>query len=534
MSEPTAISQPISLNLWRDPWISVIQPNGQMHKLSIGACLAEAHTLAALQDAAPLVVAGTHRLLVAILQAIYVPDSLDDIADVLRAGQFAQGKLDDFATQHAERFELFHPTAPFLQTGDVPLGNNGEKPKSVAYLFPELPSGTNRTLFHHTTDAHHRLCPVCCARGVVTIPSFAMSGGSGYSPSINGDPPIYLFPGSTSLFIALALSLTTPEYQPASAVPSRSQAAIWNTEPIVQLKREVAAVGYIESLVFPSRRMRLFPELEQGYCTLCGNFSEVGIRHMLYEMGHRRSKDAPVWDDPFVAFRIPTGKRANESAGLMPVRLQPGKALWREYTTLLLDERDEMFRPRIVRQMAQLYTTDALSDTQLVRFRCIGIYNPSGKAIVHEWLDEALEAPPDLLNDALGSELIAQALDQARQIEQTVRFTFDQHFRPLRAQGKKIDNKMVRFRTLRDRMLAIFWQQLAGDFRQFTRDAADPFARDDAIIFWINRVIAVGEQTFNQTADQVGNRADALRARVLAQDACWGRLRAKRKGWIGE
>ena len=40
MSEPTAISQPISLNLWRDPWISVIQPDCQMCKLSIGACLA--------------------------------------------------------------------------------------------------------------------------------------------------------------------------------------------------------------------------------------------------------------------------------------------------------------------------------------------------------------------------------------------------------------------------------------------------------------------------------------------------------------
>src|SRR5258706_2280765 len=240
MSETGSTALPISFNLWRDSWISVIQPDGQMRELSIGACLAEAHTLAALQDASPLVVAGTHRLLVAILQAIYTPESLDDIADVLRAGQFDQGKLDDFAALHAERFDLFHPTAPFLQTGDVPLDGKGEKPKSVAYLFPELPSGTNRTLFHHTTETHPHLCPVCCARGVVTIPSFAMSGGSGYSPSINGDPPIYLFPGSSTLFIALALSLTTPEYQPASAVPSRSQAAISTIESIVQLKQVVA------------------------------------------------------------------------------------------------------------------------------------------------------------------------------------------------------------------------------------------------------------------------------------------------------
>jgi CRISPR system Cascade subunit CasA len=169
----------------------------------------------------------------------------------------------------------------------------------------------------------------------------------------------------------------------------------------------------------------------------------------------------------------------------------------------------------------------------MARFRCIGIRS-DGKAKIFEWLDEALEVPPDLLNDPLGIELVDRALDQARQAEHTLGFTFDQHFRPSRAQTKPIDKKMVRFKTLRDRMLATFWQRLAGDFRQFTRAAADLFTRDEASAAWVERVVAVGERTFNETADQVGDRADALRARVLAQDACRGRLRAKRKEWIGD
>jgi CRISPR system Cascade subunit CasA len=255
---------------------------------------------------------------------------------------------------------------------------------------------------------------------------------------------------------------------------------------------------------------------------------------MLYEMGCRRSKDAPVWDDPFVAFRSPTGKRATESGSLLPVRLSPGKALWREYVNLLLEEKNEHFRPRIVRQTAQLYDLGVLEEKQLVRFRCIGIYNPSGKATVYEWLDEALEVPPTLLNDILGIELVEQALDRARQAEQTIGFTFDQHFRPRRAQGKPLDKKVVRFRTIRERMLATFWQRLADDFRRLTRDAADPFGRDDATITWARQVLSVGGQTFNQAAGQIGDRADALRARVLAEDACRRRLRAKRKEWIGE
>jgi len=65
---------PISFNLWTAPWIRVTRRDGNDAELSIGACLAEAHTLAALSDPSPLVVGGTHRLLAAILQAIYAPD----------------------------------------------------------------------------------------------------------------------------------------------------------------------------------------------------------------------------------------------------------------------------------------------------------------------------------------------------------------------------------------------------------------------------------------------------------------------------
>jgi CRISPR system Cascade subunit CasA len=549
MSETGSTLLPISFNLWHNPWIRVIQPDGQMRELSIGACLAEAHTLAALQDASPLVVAGTHRLLVAILQAIYAPESLDDIADVLRAGQFDQGKLDDFAALHAERFDLFHPTAPFLQTGDVPLDGwrkpekakkdepkaaaSWAEPKPIAPLFDEVPGTTYRALYHHITDDQHRVCPACCARGLLTLAAFASSGGAGIRPSINGVPPVYVLPAGTSLFETLALSLTTLDYQPESAQYPQTENAAWNRQPLITRDREQPTVSYLESLTFPARRVRLYPLAEHVACTQCGVETPIYVQQMLFEMGHRRSEGAPVWEDPFVAFRAPGGKRAGESGGVVPVRPQPGKALWREYTGLLLLDRETQLRPKIVRQLAALYDADILDDRHMARFRCIGIRS-DGKAKIFEWLDEALEAPPDLLNDALGIELIDQALDQARQVEQTVRFTFDQHFRPLRAQGKKIDNKMVRFRTLRDRMLATFWQRLADDFRQFVRAAADPFARDNAIITWINRVIGVGERTFNQAAEQVGNRADALRARVLAQDACWERLRAKRKEWIGE
>ena len=51
---------------------------------------------------------------------------------------------------------------------------------------------------------------------------------------------------------------------------------------------------------------------------------------------------------------------------------------------------------------------------------------------------------------------------------------------------------------------------------------------------WANAVVRTGEDVFNQTADQIGERADALRARVIAQAECRRRLYAKRKEWLDE
>ena len=99
-------------------------------------------------DPSPLTVVGIHRLLSAILQSIYDPQSLDDIAELLEQGRFEQFRLDAFGTQYGARFSLFDATDPFMQTSDVPA-SPGKEAKTVAYLLAELPSGTNRIHFQH-------------------------------------------------------------------------------------------------------------------------------------------------------------------------------------------------------------------------------------------------------------------------------------------------------------------------------------------------------------------------------------------------
>ncbi|MDW8404835.1 type I-E CRISPR-associated protein Cse1/CasA [Chloroflexus sp.] len=525
-------------NLWTEPWIRVIRNNRRDDEVSIHECLLSAHELIALSDPSPLVVGGTHRLLAAILQAIYQPTNIDAIANVLRNGKFDAYKLNKFGREYAQRFDLFHPQTPFLQTGDVPLDGwkkpaKGQKsdwgsPQPIARLFAEVPVATERTHFNHVTDEDHQYCPACCARGLVTVPAFASSGGAGMRPSINGVPPIYIFPIGDTLFETLALSLISSDFQPRAADPERKLEAIWTTSPpIVQKDYEVSTVGYIESLTFPARRMRLYPHSGSATCTYCGRSTNLYVSNLLFEKGHWLNKKVGVWDDPFVAFR----KKKEE---LQSIRPEEGKALWREYSYLLLEQDDSTLRPRAVQQIVRLIDREMLKIDQLVRFRCIGI-RTDGKAKNFEWLDETLEAPPALLTDIDAAEYVAEAIQRATEVASILKNTFNRHFRPERRPSGRDRQDLVRFKSVRDRMIADYWRALGLQFRQFLNglaSAAVPPQRDNVANSWVQSIVTLARTCFDAALEQIGNRAFELQARVEAKQACDAQLNIKREEWL--
>jgi len=533
MSDP-----PIEFNLWHMPWIRVLDHEGTLKMVSVATCLREAHTLRSLYDPSPLVVVGFHRLLTAITQAIYDPQSLTDLHHLITTGAFDGARLDAFAEQYQDRFDLFHPTQPFLQSGDIPLDSwqkptkgtaNQEwaEPKSIASIFVELPAATNRTLFHHVTDADHMICPACCARALLTLPPFVSAGGRGNFPSINGVPPIYVIPLGDTLFESLALSLVIPEYQPPEASSTRKAVAAWNGSTIIPKNAVSSEVGYIESLLFPARRVRLFPKHAPQHCTVCGEHTSTVTQQMVFEQGYSLSKSFGGWSDPFVAFRQPGGK-AKENVALSPIRPREGQALWREYTALFLQEDKTQKRPKVVQQLKRLmddWPTIVSSD---LRFRCVGV-RTDGKAKFFEWFDEALEVPPELLKDPDRVMSVQMALQRASEIAVVLSSVFTQHIRPQRSG----DAKQARLKLVRARMEATYWQRLALPFRESVfafAVADDPMDVEEE---WVDQVLGIAQQTFQEAVAQVGEHAEALRERVQAEADCARRLASKRKDWIG-
>jgi CRISPR system Cascade subunit CasA len=516
----TETGKNFTFNLWREPWITLERAKGPPVLISLEQALLQAHEFTSIYDSSPLVVVGVQRLLVAILQAALEPQSYDDLRRLWHTGRFPEEKLLAFGALYGGRFDLFSESEPFLQSGDLSLHpQKGDNVKTPAYLTPEIPSGTGVIHYRHVVEKDYALCPVCAARGLVTIPCFATSGGAGIKPSINGVPPIYVLPGGETLFQALAAALIPAgkPYRPAAASIQHDR-AWWNRPALVQ-DEEVIEVGYLHSLTFPARRVRLHPSQDRLSCTRCGGQSEVAVRSMVFDMGESRPKDGAAWLDPFAAYS------QDVKGGKPPVPIRPteGKVLWREFSSLFLpqtsadDEKRKFLRPGI---LAQIALENIGEDRAYYPFRCIGMRTDM-KAKIFEWIEAGFDVPRALLNDEEAGVQAREAIRFAEACGGSIQKTFRSSF------GGKSE-KSERFKDLKDRMMANYWAGLAEPFRNFILGLAEPAKHKGVVHGWAETVTQHARRTFDLAAEQTGDSAEALRRQASGKsiNARWlGKLR---------
>ena len=521
----TQLSEPLpAFNLWSEPWITLERLDGETERQGIEQTLLRAQEFAFIYEPSPLVVVGIHRLLTAILQDALDPRRPPDLMGLWRAGQFPLKDMQAFGEQYAGRFDLFSSDAPFMQSADLPLqpDQRDKTKKTIAYLAPEMPTGTGIIHYRHSTQDAQMFCPTCAAGGLVATPAFASSGGAGIKPSINGVPPMYVLPGGKSLFESLASSVLLPKYLPAVA-SKKDDAAWWKRQPIVERRHEIHKVGYLHSLTFPARRVRLHPQQTNASCTRCGQFSQWGVRTMVFQMGESRPRDAPFWFDPFAAYRLPSGKSA-QSKKPTPIRPVAGRATWREFANLFLLQPDasrKTLRPRIIDQMAELEDEIELD---VYPFRCIGMRTDM-KAKIFEWVDADQSVPQELLNDAHGGMMVNQAIQFATDCAGIISWAFRQTFGGQSQKGE-------RYKRLKLHMQDDYWASLPSDFREFVLAIADPNQREDEERRWPDKVIKQAQAAFKRAAQDVGDDAASLRQRTQGQILCDKRLFSKRKEYM--
>lgn len=492
--------EPPTFNLWSEPWMTVeLRPGIQwpLSTLSLQAVLTQAHDIHALYEPSPLVVAAVHRLLVAILQDIYQPQQPSDLVAIWQNGRFHPEKIAEFGARYADRFDLFSEDAPFLQTSDLRLQPAKEdKAKPVAYLLQEQSAGTAVTHYNHAYDDSQIFCAPCVVKGLLLTPPFASSGGAGIKPSINGVPPIYVLPGGKTLFDSLTASLTTPKFQPINEEDEDEEDVAWWQRPlptIVGKKDEVFEVGYLHSLLFPARRVRLHPQHLTEPCTRCGTQTTWGVATMVYEMGESRHPDLTFWwRDPFAAYQKPK----KENAPPLPIRPIANRALWREYAGLFLPDQEDQnklkaFRPSVINQLEVVHRRDETAvPPDVFHFRTIGLRTDM-KMKIFEWDETGFTVPPRLLADADAAHFIKMGIEFAKHSEDTLKSTFNQYFGG--------SGKSERYAALKKQMSQQYWQSLGEAFQQYILQFTATVDNETLFHQWLDTVLKTGCQIFKET-----------------------------------
>lgn len=501
-------------DLWSEPWIGVEDLHGVIEEVSIEQVLLHAHDYRGLFNPSPLVVIGYHRLLTAILQDMFAPQQGAELQRLWLLPQIPVEKISAFRDQYGDRFDLFSRENPFFQSSDIsPIPEKGSNIKSIANLMPDTPSGTESTHYHHGGQSSEIFCPSCSASGLVCLPAFSTSGGAGIKPSINGVPPIYVIPCGKNLIESLMLSLVLPSYQP-SIRAAEADMVWWKRKPIIPRSSEVIAVGYLHSLTFQPRRVRLYPVNSITTCTRCGKPITWGVREMIFDMGESRPKDAAAWFDPFVAYK------QSDTKPPIPIRPVEGKATWREYGSLFLKikqaeeqnskgkKADNTIRPSFLDQIAALRE----GETDLLSLRCIGMRTDM-KAKVFEWIDTGFEVPENLLQDEDAGYWITKGLGFSRTCAATIASVFRTSFS---GTSKKTD----KYAQLKNEMMDAYWRNLAIPFREWVVIVSSASDRKYGFETWMDKVIRVAKSSFSSAAEATGDEGDKLSKRFKGEKLC--------------
>ncbi|OIO91393.1 MAG: type I-E CRISPR-associated protein Cse1/CasA [Anaerolineae bacterium CG2_30_64_16] len=386
-----------SFDLISEPWVPCVGRDGQAVELGLQDVLVRAHELRELGGESPLVTAALHRLLLVVLHRVFGSADYDAWYALWQAGRFDPTVLDAYFAQWRERFDLFHPARPFYQAADDRV-----KPKSLTSLVHDVASGNNATLFdHHTDDGGLMLTPAQAARFLVVAQAFGLAGLSGLPQKFTDGPCargiIFLVQGDT-LFETLLLNLL--RYDEDHPLPRRpDDRPAWEMDDPFQDNRTTPR-GYLDYLAWQNRRILLLPETTS---------EGVVIRQMTLAPGLRLAEGIA---DPMKPYR------RDEKRGLLPLRFNENRALWRDSATLFQLDTAESYAPRAFAWLAELVGEGYLPRGTR-RTLALGMANDQAK--VEFFRTEHLPLPLAYLRDqqlvnSLRDDVLDAAENVARQL----------------------------------------------------------------------------------------------------------------------
>jgi len=497
-----------TFDLLVEPWIPVVRSDGSPGEMGLRQVLADAPSLREIRDPIPTIEFGLYRLLVALVMDIFELRETPDLEDLLAAGHFDGQRVNAYFERWGDRFDLFHPEHPCMQTAG--MENEDEKP--LAALLPAVPSGTNALHFHHHTENTFAVSQAAAARLLATMSSFMTAGGAGLSPSINGAPPWYVLIQGKSVFDTVCLNCCV---SPLPQATGDAPPAWRNSRPIDDTQRRTGT-SLLEALTWRPRRIQLIPS-GTGICSLTGVQSPTIVRTMRFCAGDSRDFG---WRDPNVAYHM----RADRVA---PLRPREGRELWRDTGALAMlhehdrlgdgDRASERFeRPVIVTQFARLVADGVLDAQATLNLAAYGMRTDM-KMKVFEWQREPLSLPAPLVWRSPFRAYTYLATDQAERAAACLRCATKRAY-PRDGQGNK-----AAFGARIAEAQRGYWQALRPDFYRLLEQLADlPDRGGDEqlasyMAAWQERVTQAAWVALDRAIGDLDTDADALARQVAAR-----------------
>lgn len=493
-----------SFNLIDQPWIGAVDHDDRLQEYSLRNLLVQAHALRNLHDDSPLVIAAQMRMILALLHRVYEgPRNRREWQQIWQAGRLDEERVDDYFAKWRERFDLFGDGHRFYQTLEA-LEENGTAPLTV--LLYELASGSNATLFDHTTaDTTIELTPSAAARMLLTVHLYGFCGRVS-GPAYYVDGPcvrdVLFFAVGDSLFETLVLNLI--EYNTERPIRHIGEdKPAWEMDNPYLPARQVP-FGYLDYLTWQDRSIRLVAKLTQD-----------GFRVSEMVLNPGLNLDSSFMNqDPMKHFRV------DEKRGHISLRFQENRAVWRDSVSLLKLDSKNYQTPAVFAWLDLLVQRGTLDRSKTLRCMALGMATEAGKQVVHFYRSEYLPLPLAYFDDPNLVHMLETALTAAENVASELWKATGTLARWLLVPDEDSNRQPNPddVHDLRATMAAErrYWARLEPQFRQTVQ--AIPVDGSAALTAWFDWLRQSARDVFNQVCNGLGDDPRALKAVVRGRE----------------
>ena len=329
-------------NLLYEPWIQVLNLNGETEEVSLLSVMERAHEFRCLAGELPTQDVAILRLLLAILYATFTRvnvqgerESIGNASEALKRWK-SLWELNCFPIEpikarlcyYEERFFLFHPERPFYQVAGLHEANG--KSNTIAQIVSDVPSRAERRFL--STKSGKKAETLTYAEATRWLVSMQAWDYAGKKASVVGGCPNgggtgwlgkigTIYPISCTLFETLMLNFVLLKSD-GSLLPYASPTWEENQLPTPK-KADRSPTGYCELLTWQSRRVRLF----------AGEGSDSSlVTGVLYSNGD-------VFETPDTIIEQMSGwhmsTQGDTKGHFIPNKHQKERSLWRDLNSIL-------------------------------------------------------------------------------------------------------------------------------------------------------------------------------------------------------